>query len=72
MWLSKREINNQSDLHLKSNYGKYQYKIRVHRFFIDFKSAYYSIYREKLSGAIMESGIPTKLIRLVKTTMYNV
>ena len=22
MWLSKREINDQSDLHLKSNYGK--------------------------------------------------
>ena len=40
--------------------------------FIDFKSAYDSIYREKLLGAVMEFGIPPKLIRLVKTTMANV
>ena len=40
--------------------------------FIDFKSAYDSIYREKFFGAMMEFGIPPKLIKLVKTTMTNV
>ena len=39
---------------------------------IDFKSAYDSIYQEKLLCAMMEFGIPSKLIRLVKTTMINV
>jgi len=39
--------------------------------FTDFKSAYDSIYREKLFGAMMEFDIPPKLIRLVKTTMTN-
>jgi len=49
-----------------------EYQIGVHHLFIDFKSAYDSIYREKLFGAMMEFGIPPKLIRLVKTTMTNV
>jgi len=40
--------------------------------FINFKSAYDSIYRDKLFGAMMELGIPPKLIRLVKTTITNV
>ena len=40
--------------------------------FIDFKSAYDSIYREKLFGAMMEFGIPTDLIRFVKRKMINV
>jgi hypothetical protein len=49
-----------------------EYQIGVHYLFIDFKSAYDSIYREYLFGAMMEFGIPPKLIRLVKTTMSNV
>jgi len=48
-----------------------EYQIGVHHVFIDFKSAYDSIYREKLFGAMMEFGIPLKLIRLVKTTVTN-
>jgi len=36
------------------------------------KSACDSIYREKLFCAMMEFGIPPKLIRLVETTMTNV
>jgi hypothetical protein len=36
------------------------------------KSAYESIYREKLLCAMMELGISSKLIRLVKTTITNV
>jgi len=49
-----------------------EYQIGVQSLFIDFKSAYDSIYREKLLGAVMEFGIPPKLIRLVKITMTNV
>ena len=45
-----------------------EYQTGVHHLFIDFKSAYDSIYREKLLGAMMEFGIPPKLVRLVKTT----
>jgi sorting nexin-29 len=50
----------------------FEYQIGVHPLFIDFKSAYDSIHREKLLCAMMEFGIPLKLIRLVKTTMTNV
>jgi sorting nexin-29 len=49
-----------------------EYQIGVHHLFVDFKSAYDSIYQEKLLCAMMELGIPSKLIRLVKTTMTNV
>jgi len=49
-----------------------EYQIGVHHLFIDFKSAYDSIYREKLFGAMTEFGISLKLIRLVKTTVTNV
>jgi len=49
-----------------------EYQIGVHHFFIDFKSAYESICREKLFGAVMEFGIAPKLIRMVKTTTTNV
>ena len=49
-----------------------EYQIGVHHLFIDFKSIYDSIYREKLFGAMMEFGIPPKLIQLGKTAMTNV
>jgi sorting nexin-29 len=48
-----------------------EYQIGVHHLFIDFKSAYDSIYQEKLLCAMMELGIPPKLIRLVKTIMTD-
>ena len=38
----------------------------MHRLFIDFKKAYDSIRREVLYNILMESGIPKKLIRLIK------
>jgi len=47
-------------------------RIGIHNLFTDFKSAYDSIHREKLLCAMTEFGIPSKLIRLVKTTMANV
>ena len=49
-----------------------EYQIGVHHLFIDFKSAYDSIYQEKLLYAMTEFGIPLKLIRLVQATMTNV
>jgi len=49
-----------------------EYQIGVHHLFIEFKSTYDSIYREKHFSAMMEFGISPKLIRLVKTTMTNV
>ena len=73
MRLSKREINDQSDLHFKSNYGKDSRKSNWNTSFVlDFKSAYDSIHREKLLCAMSEFVIPSKLRRLVKTTMTNV
>jgi sorting nexin-29 len=49
-----------------------EYQIGVHHLFIDFKSAYGSVDRQKLLCAIMEFGIPLKLIILVKTTLTDV
>ena len=49
-----------------------KHQIRIHHLFIHFKSSYDSIYQEKLLCAMMDLGIPSKLIRLVKTTMTNV
>ena len=46
----------------------YAPKAGVHHLFIDLNSAYESIYLEKPFGAIMEFGIPPKLIILGKTT----
>jgi hypothetical protein len=49
-----------------------EYQIGVYHSFVDLKSAYDSIYQEKLLCAMMELVIPSKLIELVKTTMTNV
>jgi len=49
-----------------------EYQTGVHHLFVDFKSAYDSIYWEKLLCAMMELDIQSKLIRLVNTTMTNV
>ena len=47
-------------------------QIGIYHMFIEFKSAFHSIHREKLLCAMTEFGIPSKLIRFVKTTMTNV
>ena len=47
-------------------------QIGIYHLFIEFKSAYDSIHREKLLCAMTEFGIPSKLIIFVKTTMTNV
>ena len=45
---------------------KWEYNEAVHQLFIVFKKAYDSDRREVLYNIFMESGIPKKLIRLIK------
>jgi hypothetical protein len=45
---------------------KWEYNGTVHQLFIDFKKAYDSIKREVLYNILLESGIPKKLVRLIK------
>jgi len=48
-----------------------EFRISIHLLFIDLKSAYDNIDREKMSVAMNELNIPQKLIRLVKMIMSN-
>ena len=45
---------------------KMEYNEAVHQFFIYFKKAYDSVTREILYNILIESGIPMKLLRLIK------
>jgi hypothetical protein len=45
---------------------KWEYNGAVHQLFVDFKKAYDSVRREVLYNIIIESGIPLKLVRLIK------
>jgi len=45
---------------------KWEYNEAVHQLFIDFKKAYDSVRREALYNILIESGIPMKLVRLIK------
>ena len=45
---------------------KWEYNEAVHQIFIDFKKAYDSVRREVLYNILIEFGIPTKLVRLIK------
>ena len=45
---------------------KWEYNEEVHQLFIDFKKAYDSGRREVLYNILTESGIPKKLVRLIK------
>jgi hypothetical protein len=45
---------------------KWEYNETVHQLFVDFKKAYDSIGKEVLYGAVIEFGVPTKLVRLIK------
>jgi hypothetical protein len=47
------------------------YNEAVHQLFIDFKKAYDSVRREVLSNILIESGIPMKLVRLVKMCLIE-
>ena len=43
-----------------------EYNAAVHQLFIDFKKAYNSVRREGWYNILIESGIPMKLVRLIK------
>jgi len=45
---------------------KWEHNEAVHQLFIDFKKAYDSVRREDLYNILIESGIPKKLVRLIK------
>jgi hypothetical protein len=45
---------------------KWEYNEAVHQLFIDFKNAYDSVRREVLCNILIEFGIPTKLVGLLK------
>jgi hypothetical protein len=45
---------------------RWEFNGTVHQLFIDFKKAYDSVRREGLYNIITESGIPRKLVRLIK------
>ena len=45
---------------------KWEYNEAVSQFFIVFKKAYDSVRREVLNSILNESGIPMKLVRLIK------
>jgi hypothetical protein len=50
-----------------SNSGeKVEYNGTVHQLFIDFKTAYDSVWREALYNILIEFGIPRDLERLIK------
>ena len=48
---------------------KWEYNEEVHHLFIDFKKAYDSVRKEVLYKILIESGIPRKLVRLVKMSL---
>jgi hypothetical protein len=45
---------------------KLEYDGTVHQLFIDFKKAYDSVRREALYNILIESGIPRKIVGLIK------
>jgi hypothetical protein len=53
---------------------KWEYNETVHQLFVDFKKAYDSVRREELYNILIEFGVPTKLVRLIKMCLnetYN-
>jgi hypothetical protein len=45
--------------------------VSAHQLFIDFKKANYSVRREILYNILIEFGVPTKLVRLIKMCFYE-
>ena len=46
-----------------------EFQIETHHLFIDFKTAYVKVNRNQLYKAMLEFGIPPKLVRLIQATM---
>jgi hypothetical protein len=51
---------------------KWEYNETVHQLFIDFKKAYDSVRREALYNILIEFGVPTKVVRLIKMCLLHV
>jgi len=49
----------------------YEFGIELHNVFIDFKQAFEKVNRPKIYESLKVLKIPTKLIKLVKTTLTN-
>jgi len=49
-----------------------EYNEEVHQLFIDFKKGYDSVRREVLYKILIEFGIPTKLVRLIKMSLIEI
>jgi len=49
----------------------YGFGIKLHNIFIDYKQAFDTVNRLKMYGNLKMLKIPTKLIRLMKTTLKN-
>ena len=55
---------------IKASFGKkLQFQIETHHLFADFKTAYDKVKRNELYKAMLEFGIPPKLVRLIQATM---
>jgi len=50
----------------------YEFNKELHMIFVDFKQAYYSINRDQLWTALINLGIPDKLIRMIKICNGNI
>ena len=51
---------------------KFECNVEVHQLFIDFKKAYDSVRREVLYKIILEFGIPSKLVSLIKMSLTEI
>ena len=51
---------------------KWEYNEAVHQLFIDFEKAYDSVRREILYNILIESGVPRKLVRLIKMYLTEI
>ncbi|CAK1583346.1 unnamed protein product [Parnassius mnemosyne] len=49
----------------------FEYNVNTHNLFVDFKAAYDNVHRSFLYQAMMEIGIPTKLVRLMEMNLRN-
>jgi hypothetical protein len=70
--LGSNQINQQQTNSLHSAKFCNEFNITTHQLFIDFKAAYDTIIRNEVYVGMSELNFPTKLIRLIKTTLTTV